>query len=118
MGSLSINLRYRPVRIGWCVTRGDFAAFRHSARHSFSLWGGRFNPIIPIDDPAEARALIDLFRVDCLHAATKSEAVTAFIESQAHLPWPDYQGRLVIDRGHIGKTSTFADLLAPTRMLF
>lgn len=118
MGSLSINLRYRPVRIGWCVTRGDFAAFRHSARRSFSLWGGRFNPIIPIDDPAEACALIDLFRVDCLHAVTKSEAATAFIESQAHLPWPDYQGRFVIDRGHIGKTSTFADLLAPTRMLF
>jgi hypothetical protein len=118
LGSLSINLRYRPVRIGWCVQRGDLAAFRHSARRSFSLWGGRFNPIIPIDDPTEARALIDLFRVDCLHAATKSEAATAFIESQAHLPWPDYQGRFVIDHGHIGKTSTFADLLAPTRMLF
>ncbi len=118
MGSLSINLRYRPVRIGWCVKRGDLAAFRHSARRSFSLWGGRFNPIIPIDDPTEARALIDLFRVDCLHAVTKSEAATAFIDSQAHLPWPDYQGRFVIDRGHIGKTSTFADLLAPTRTLF
>ncbi|AJR23110.1 hypothetical protein [Sphingobium sp. YBL2] len=82
------------------------------------MWGGRFNPIIPIDDPTEARALIDLFRVDCLYAATKSEEAAAFIESQAHLPWPDYQRRFVIDRGHIGKTSTFADLLAPTRMLF
>lgn len=118
MGSLSINLRYRPVRIGWCVTRGDLAAFRRSARRSFSLWGGRFNPIIPIDDPAEARALIDLFRVDCLHAATRSEAVNAFIKSQAHLPWPDHQGGFVKDRGHVGKTSTFADLLAPTRKLF
>lgn len=100
------------------MERGDLAAFRYSARRSFSLWGGRFNPIIPIDDPTEARALIDLFRVDCLYAATKSTAVIAFIESQVHLPWPDYQRRFVMDRGHTGKTSTFADLLAPTRMLF
>lgn len=118
MSSLSIRLRYRPIRIGWCVQRGDVDAFRRSLRRSFSLWGGRYNPLITIDDPDEARGLINLFRVDCLHPASDTDAVKAFIEAQVHLPWPDYQRRFVMNRGHVGKTSTFADLLAPTRMLF
>lgn len=118
MSSLSIRLRYRPIRIGWCVERGDFDAFRRSMRRSFSLWGGRYNPIIPIDDPEEARGLVNLFRVDCLYAASNTDAVKAFIETQVHLPWPNYQRGFVIDRGQAGKTSTFADLIAPLRMLF
>lgn len=87
-------------------------------RRSFSLWGGRYNPIIPIDDFKEARSLIDLFRVDCLYPASNTDAVKAFIDAQIHLPWPDYQRGFVTDRGQAGKTSTFADLVAPTRLLF
>lgn len=118
MSSLAVRLRCRPVRIGWCVQRGDFDAFRQAARRSFSLWGGRYNPIIPIDNKEEARRLIDLFRVDCLYQATNTNTVKDFINNQDHLPWPDYHGGFVMDKGHGGKASTFADLLSPTRLLF
>ncbi len=118
MSTLSIKLRYRPLRIGWCVENGDFDAFRQSARRSFSLWGGRFNPIIPIDDPEHARRLIDLFRVDCLYPASGTEAVKAFIESQKHLPWPDYNRSFVMPRGQTRTESTIADLLVPLRQAF
>lgn len=118
MNTLSIQLRYRPIRIGWCVENDDFDAFRQSARRSFSLWGGRFNPIIPIDDPKNARRLIDLFRVDCLYPGSDTEAVKAFIELQRHLPWPGYHRGFVMDRGPAGKSSTIADLLAPIRQVY
>lgn len=118
MSSLSIRLRYRPVKIGWCVERGDFEAFRKSARRSFSLWGGCYNPIIPVDDPAEADRLIDLFRVDCLYAASRTDTVEEFIDAKVHLPWPGYQRQFVVDQGHRRKVSAFADLLPPTRTLF
>lgn len=91
LSTLSIQLRYRPVRIGWCVEREDFEALRAAMRRSFTLWGGGFNPIIPVDDPVQARKLVDLFRIDCLYAASETDRVRAFIDNQAHLPWPDYQ---------------------------
>lgn len=118
MSTLSIQLRYRPVRIGWCVERGDIEAYRESARRSFSLWGGRFNPIIPIDDPQHAGRLIDLFRTDCLYPGSDTDAVKNFIEQQRHLPWPGHHRRFVLDWGATGKTSAFADLITPVRQLF
>lgn len=86
--TLSLNLRYRPLRIGWCVEAGDWEAVRLAMRMSFVLWGGRFNPIIPIDDRDHAEALIKLFRVDALHAVSQTEATKRFAESFKHLPWP------------------------------
>ena len=118
LSTLSIRLSYRPLRIGWCVEAEDFKGFRQSARRSFSLWGGRFNPIIPVNNPEYARKLIDLFRVDCLYPASDTETVKAFIEHQSHLPWPDYFGDLVINQGQGRKASAIADLLAPLRQVF
>lgn len=40
LSSLSIALRYRPLRIGWCVDLGDMDALRAAMRRSFTLWGG------------------------------------------------------------------------------
>jgi hypothetical protein len=62
MNTLSIRLRYRPLRLGWCVLKGDMDAFRRAVRLSFTIWGGRYNPIIPVDDRKTAEALVKLFR--------------------------------------------------------
>lgn len=118
MSTLSIRLRYRPLRIGWCVERGDVQAFRRSVRRSFALWGGRYNPIVVLDDEDQARRLIDLFRVDALFAASETSAVEAFVERQRHLPWPSFQDGLMIDRGGGRRTSVVADLMTPITRLF
>src|ERR1700731_2710171 len=88
MHTVSINLRYRPLRFGWCVKKGDFAALRRAGKLSFTMWGGCFNPIIPTDDPTLGDALIRLFRVDALAPASDQEDVRAFIKKYKHLPWP------------------------------
>src|SRR3546814_4564835 len=41
MSTTTFNLRYRPVRIGWCIEPGDFEGFRKAVRSNFTLWGGR-----------------------------------------------------------------------------
>lgn len=87
-------------------------------RWSFTLWGGRFNPIIPIDDAEHAKRLIDLFRVDCLYPVTESPSVKNFIEQQRHITWIDWPVGLVTDQGRGGKESVIADLLRPIGMVY
>jgi hypothetical protein len=113
-----VRLRYRPVRVGWCIGRDDWAGLRAAVRRSFTLWGGRFNPLIIIDDPEQARRMVDLYRVDCLHAVGESSAAAAFIDQQSHLPWPASQKQLVLDRGTDARSSAFADLAHPIRRMF
>ena len=80
MNTLSVSVRYRPIRIGWCVRAGDFAALREALKLTFTMWGGRYNPVIPIDDFANANKLIRLFRVDVLWPLTDDEEVKEFIK--------------------------------------
>jgi len=117
LNSLSVRLLYRPIRVGWCVQAGDFDALRKAALRNFTLWGGRFNPIIPVDDVEYARHLARLYRVDCLYAASDSPAVSAFVASQTDRFWFDYSKSFVIDHGD-SKVSTIADISHPIHQLY
>ena len=59
-----MDVTYRPLRIGWALTGQDIEACRYAALLNYTLWGGRFNPLLPVDRPAFARQLVDAFRVD------------------------------------------------------
>lgn len=48
MEDLSANVRLRPTRIGYLVRPSDRKSVREIMRINACLWGGRFNPIIPI----------------------------------------------------------------------
>lgn len=48
MTSLSAQVRLRPTRIGFLVDPTDFAAVRQSMNVCTCLWGGVYNPIIPV----------------------------------------------------------------------
>jgi hypothetical protein len=45
-----IWLDYRPVCIGWVADEAAVAQLRTAASWNTCLWGGRFNPIIPLHD--------------------------------------------------------------------
>lgn len=66
MNTQSLTVRYRPIRIGWCIRSGDFEAMREALKLTFTMWGGRYNPLIPVDDFDFASSLVRLFRVDVL----------------------------------------------------
>jgi hypothetical protein len=80
-----IWLDYRPVRIGWVVPDRDIARLATAATWNSCLWGGRFNPIIPIDDLAVANLLVKTFAVDVLIPVEGTDTTRAFIGRFPHL---------------------------------
>lgn len=112
-----MRLRYRPLRLGWCVQAGDLEGFRKAVAQSFVLWGGRYNPIIPIDNVAHAEDLIRLYRVDALIAASDAPAVHAFIAGQKHLPWPVFSKGLFVHETGGSARCAVLDLLHPLARL-
>ncbi len=118
MNTLSITLRYRPVRIGWCIDAGDLEGFRRAVRQSYTMWGGRYNPIIPVNDPQLAEALTSLYRIDLLEDVSKTEATRTFIEAQKHLPNPLHHP-LFYPSGAAGqKAPAIVDIRHPIQKLY
>ena len=75
-----IWLDYRPVRIGWVVSNRDVAQLTAAARWNSCLWGGRFNPVIPMNDRGLSDKLICLFGVDVLLPVAPTDDTKAFID--------------------------------------
>lgn len=88
MHTIRVDICYRPLRIGWAIRSDDIEAFRQAVRRSYSLWGGRFNPILLVDREEEAKQLVDLFRVDLILPIGKADDVKAFPNKFPHLITP------------------------------
>lgn len=81
----SIWLDYRPIRIGWVLEGADLEQLYTAVGFNTCLWGGRFNPVIPIKDKKLAGELIKVFKVDVLLPVKASKETTSFIDSYPHL---------------------------------
>jgi hypothetical protein len=53
--------------VGWCVRDGSLPQLRKAMRLSTLLWGGQFNPIVPVDDREYAKRIMEIFQVDALY---------------------------------------------------
>lgn len=87
MNSANLRIRYRPVRLGWCVRDQNLEDLRRAIRLSHILRGGIFNPIIPIGR-SEASGMIRQYRVDALMSVSDDEDSKTFAKSFDFLPWP------------------------------
>jgi hypothetical protein len=98
--SIRVDICYRPLRIGWAIRRGDLDALRSAMRLSFALWGGRFNPVIVVDQEEQAQDLVDLFRLDMIVPVGDSDVVKSFPKRFPYLFNPFFPEGLFI--GGIG----------------
>jgi hypothetical protein len=112
MGPINLRVRYRPIRIGWCVQENNLDEYRKALRLTHTLWGGRFNPVIPLGDPDLARSLVRVFRVDCLYCVGQSNEGDALRAEFKHLPWPGFDEDLFM-QGMRGPMATFLDVYHP-----
>jgi hypothetical protein len=48
MVDISGNIRLRPVRIGFLVRPTDLVSIKEIMRYCAAVWGGVYNPIIPV----------------------------------------------------------------------
>jgi hypothetical protein len=110
MSNLSLTVRYRPVRIGWCVRNGNWDDLRAALQLTHVFWGGKFNPIIPVGAPS-ASYLINRFRVDVLFPVNESSETTQFTKESKGLTWPLLSDHDVIDRS--ARVPNFLDISHP-----
>ena len=109
MNTVRADICYRPLRIGWAIRSNDIDAFRKAVRMSYSLWGGRFNPIIVADREEEARQLVDLFRVDIIIPVGGSDEVQNFHKKFPYLNNPLFDNSIFSD-GSDGKYAKVLDM--------
>lgn len=110
IANLNVRIRYRPVRIGWCVRHQNWDDLRSALRLTNILWGGKFNPVIPLGSPG-AKKLIERFRVDVLYPVSESPEAVAFTKEHHALAWP-LLDRELIDRHRNGEPN-FLDVSHP-----
>jgi hypothetical protein len=87
MNSANLRIRYRPLRLGWCVRDQNFDDLRRAMRLSHVFRGGIFNPIVPIGR-REALDIIQKYRIDALMNVSNDEDSKNFVKSFDFLPWP------------------------------
>jgi hypothetical protein len=119
MATNSVRLRYRPLRFGWCVRSGNSEDFRRVLRLTHTLWGGRYNPIIPVGEDTPGSELVEAYQVDALYPAAADASLDRFIEQFPHLRWPGFGKPELFVQGMGGKTSAlFLDIYHPVRKIF
>jgi hypothetical protein len=114
----SVRIRYRPIRIGWCVRENNLDDLRKVLRWTHCFWAGRYNPVIPLGDERFATELVDLYRVDALFPAVDEAPATTFIEKFPHLRWPHVHESLFIRDMDGHGLSNFLDIYHPVRRIF
>jgi hypothetical protein len=116
-GPVSLTVRYRPLRVGWCIEGESLDHFSRAVALSHVFWGGRFNPMIPCSDRQLAEALIKAFNVDALYNISGTAAVDTFMKEFPHIAWPDYRPELFVTRG-TRKLPRLLDVGHPAQHLF
>lgn len=99
MDTVRVNIAYRPIRICWAIKAGDHAAFREAVKINHALWGGRFNPIVIVDNESEACALIESFRADIVQPVGDSDDVKSFAAKFKHLISPFRYNEIFMKQG-------------------
>lgn len=110
MDTLRVDICYRPLRLGWAIRRDDFDSLRKVFRLSHTLWGGRFNPVVVVDDADQAKRLVELFRVDIVWPFGDAANVTAFPERFPHLINPFFHESLIVGDMQNDKRAQLLDI--------
>lgn len=97
MGVMSVQYSHRPIRVGWVVP-STVASVQRAMELSHMFLGGRYNPIIPADDPRLAESLIDLFSPDVVWPVSEAQAVSEVLARNVHLKWPGIHNELFVGR--------------------
>jgi hypothetical protein len=110
MDTARVDICYRPLRIGWAIHSGDRDAFRRAVRLSYTLWGGRFNPILVVDREEEACRLIDVFRVDVVFPIGDSDRVKHFPKLFPYLIQPFFNEDIFIGESREHRRAQLLDI--------
>jgi len=111
MNTFSAHIQYRPIRIGFCIRENNFEDYRKALRLTHTLWGGRYNPIIPIGGGTDLESkLVESFKVDALFPVENDETISNFLKKFPHLPWPLHITENLFIQGRRSLEPAFLDI--------
>lgn len=88
MASTTLFVNYRPLKIGFCVRADNLEDITRAAELNTLLWGGIYNPIIPINSDIKfSSQLVKVFGVDLLYPVFNTPEIENFIKQHKHLEW-------------------------------
>ncbi len=91
MATANFTIKYRPVRIGFLVKEGSVEDLIKVAGINTLLWGGIYNPIIPVSkDKRFAEQLLNLFSVDTLFPTSHTKEIDEIIKANRFLRDPGH----------------------------
>jgi hypothetical protein len=85
----NIKITYRSLRIGFCVRNGNIQDIITASKLNTLLWGGIYNPIIPVGAPDDlADKLVNFFQVDVLVPIVDTDEIKDFIKKHEWARFP------------------------------
>ena len=80
MAFSSIIIKYKPLRVGFLVQEGSIQDLIRAAGINSVLWGGIYNPILPISKKSNefAKQLMELYSVDLLYSVSETPEIQSF----------------------------------------
>lgn len=96
----NIQVDYRSLRIGFCVRDGNIQDIITASQLNTLLWGGIYNPIIPIGAKDNlADDLVKFFQIDVLIPIIDTPEIKNFIKKYewASFPWTHHSREIITD---------------------
>ena len=92
MATTTLSLKYRPLRVGFLVREGSIEDLVKAAGINTLLWGGIYNPVIPVSTTSKniSNQLLKLFSVDVLFAVSRTNEIDEIVNNNPFLRDPDH----------------------------
>lgn len=105
MAITTLSLKYRPIKIGFLVRNGNIEDLVKAAGINTLLWGGIYNPIIPVSETNQSlvNQLLNLFSVDVLFAVAHTKEIDEIIQNNPFLSEPDHYSKNIFYEESITK---------------
>jgi len=111
MASTNLSIKYRPVKIGFLVRDGSVEDLVKASGINTLLWGGIYNPIIPVSADKEfAEQLMDLFSVDVLFPVSQTKEIDSLIKEYPFLKAPMHYNQNIFYEDYISKKNNIGYL--------
>lgn len=110
MTTTAFSVKYRPIRIGFLVRKNQVSDLVKAAGLNSLLWGGIYNPIIPIapngEDNSLAESLMKLFNPDAFYQVIESEEIQEFVNRYPFIRDPGhYAEKIFYEDWHTKKNN-------------
>lgn len=112
MTTSTISVKYRPIKIAFLVQEGNINDLVKVAGINTLLWGGIYNPIIPVSDKNRdfINKLLELFNIDVFYKVSDTDSIKNIVDDNPFLKDPSHIGENIFYEDWHSKKNVLAYL--------